>query len=133
MKNPLTILRYFFIYKRQIKKNKKYLETNYGLNIDSIYRLWTVIDLSSVPEEVEKKTGLDAVIETELKKYIYKFNKDLGFLELNDLINVYEIKKINDYMYGVTFGYSLYNNLLLFMWALGIVIASITTALFFIL
>lgn len=127
MKNPFTVIKYFLIYRKQILKSKKYLEKNYGLNIDKIYRLWTVIDLSQIPKDLLDKYGEDACTETELKKYINFFNKDLHKLELDDLINFYEIKSLPNNKYGITFGYSQYNNLLLFLWVIGIIVALLGT------
>lgn len=126
MKNPFKIIKYFFIYRKQILKHKKYLETNFGLNIDNIYRLWTVADFSAAPDEIIKKMGIEAINEVELKKFIQKFNKDLNFLELNELINIYEIKQIDKSMFGITLGYSLYNNLYLFLWFIAIIISILT-------
>lgn len=133
MKNPFKILKYYWIYRKQVLKNSKYLAKQHYLNIDNINRMWTVIDLSTIPKDIIDKVGKDAAVYTEIKKYINTFNRDLGYLELNELVNVYEIKSLENTRYGITFGYSLYNNILLHLWFLAIILLIITGTILIIL
>ncbi len=124
-KNPLKILKYFFIYRKNIKTNKKFLANKYGLNIDRINRLWTVIDLSTIPKEVRAKLGADSAVETEIKKYLKDFNDDLPKMELDELVNMYDIEVLSRDKFGITFGFSLYNNLFVYLWILGAILAGL--------
>lgn len=133
MKNPITVIKYFFTYRKLILKHRKYLAKQYGFNIDRVYRLWTVIDLSQIPKELEEKFGVDAVVEMEMKKYIHLFNKDIPSLELDELINFYELKPLENNRYGITFGYKLYNNALLFVWFISILILALGSLAFLII
>ncbi len=116
MKNPFAVIKYFFLYRKLILKHRVYFAKQYGLNIDRIYRLWTVIDLSQMPEDLVKTYGKDALVEIEMKKYLHMFNKDLPSMELDELINVYDVKPLPNNRFGITLGYKLYNNALLFGW-----------------
>jgi hypothetical protein len=102
-------IKFFNTYRKNVLKHRDYLKNKYALNIDRAYRLWTTIVLADAPAELKEKLGR-AFVETELKKYVQSFNKDLPKLELDELVNVYEIVRIDDDNYGVTFGFSLYNN-----------------------
>lgn len=116
--NPIKTFKFFFIYKQNIKKNEKYLNTKYGLNIDHISRLWTVVDLSNMPKEIKAKLGPNSAVEIELKKYMKTFNDDLPKLELDELVNMYDLKVMPNNRFGITFGYSYYNNMFIYAWIL---------------
>lgn len=121
-KNPIKILKFFSIYKKNIKLNEKFLNKKFGLNIDNIYRLWTVVDLSSIPKDIRLKLGDNSAVETELKKYLKDFNDDLPKIDLDELVNIYDIKVLGTNRFGITFGFSLYNNLLIYAWIVGVIL-----------
>lgn len=124
-KNPFKILKYFFIYRKNIKTNEKYLGRKYGLNIDRINRLWTVIDLSTIPKDIQLKLGADSAVETEIKKYLKDFNNDLPKIELDELVNMYDIEVLSRDKFGITFGFSMYNNLFIYLWIIGAILAGL--------
>lgn len=109
MKKLFKSFRFFNVYKKNILKNETYLSEKYGLEFNTWFELYTTIDLSDAPQNLIDQYG-SALAEHEIKKYINSFNNDLPKLELEELVNLYEIKKINDLLYGVAFGYSLMNN-----------------------
>ena len=111
----------FNSYRKSIKINEKYLTEKYGLNIDLVDRLWTVIDLSDAPKDMIQQYG-PALSEHEYKKFITNLMGDLPKLELNELVKIYELKKISTNKYGITLGFTQFNNVTyyLFKW-LGII------------
>jgi hypothetical protein len=102
--NLFKKIKFFFEYRRIIKKNKARLEGEFNLRIDKVNRMYTVLNL---PE--------DAVIygkdlsEKYIKKYLSDvdlFSKEIGLSELIGLLNMKQIDKQN---YLVVFGYSKFN------------------------
>lgn len=119
-------IKFFSIYRKNIINNKKYLLDKYGLEYNRLYELYTTIILTDAPDEMKQQYG-SALAEHEIKKYISEFNYDLPKLELEELVNVYEIKKLDnpDY-YGITFGFSLISNRKLYWIILGLILGLIT-------
>lgn len=120
-RNPFRIVRGFFLYVKLVKLNKNYFEQKYGLNIDRAYRLWTVIDLNTVPDEIAKKLTYYDIKEREFMKYLKAFSDDLPKLDMFDLVNVYDVTP-NDgkRTIGVTFGYKNFNNVILIVTLIGL-------------
>lgn len=118
-------IRLFFEYRKNIVKNKKYLNEKFGLEISWIYEMFTTITLVDAPDDLKQKYG-SALAEYEIKKYIEQVNANLGKLGLEELVNVYEIKKLNADEYGIAFGYSLFNNSRLMLIFLGTLLTLLT-------
>lgn len=130
MRNPFKIIKYFLQYKKRLKDNKVYLETTYGFNIDRVYRLWTVIDLRNVPEDLIKSLTKENYENREIEKFISKFNSDLPRLGLDELVNFYDLKRINNMpVWGITFGYSQYNNVFIYLWLTLLLILIISASI----
>jgi hypothetical protein len=112
-------LQLFKAYKKGIKINEQYLFEKYGLNIDLVDRLWTVMDLSDAPKEMIQQYGA-ALSDYEYNKYIKTLLSDLPRLELNELVNIYEVKKVDKNKFGITFGFSQFNNVTYYVtkWAI---------------
>lgn len=119
-------IKFFFTYRKNILKNLQYLSEKYGLVSNIWLELYTTITFVDAPPEMVQKYGKTALVEKELKEYITKLNSDLPKLELDELLNLYEIKKLDDNNYGIAFGYALANNTILILSALLFVIAVIT-------
>lgn len=128
MRKLFHTIRFFFVYRRNVLKNREYLSARYGLNIDSVYRLWTTITLADAPPEVKEKYG-KALAETQIKKYIATFNADLIKLELDELVNLYEIVPVDSDNYGITFGYSQMRNEKFIATGIGVIVALIAIAI----
>lgn len=120
-------IKFFFVYRKNILKNAAYLEEKYGFNINLLYEIYTTISLNDAPKELKEKFG-KSFVESELKKFITLINADLPKLELDELVNIYEIKKIDNDNWGIAFGYSLANNTRLILFMLGAILA-LTTGL----
>lgn len=110
-------IRLFFDYRKSIKNNKVYLMNKYGLDHNKIYELYTTIILTDAPAEMKQQYGT-ALAAYEIKKYISNFNKDLEKLDLDEIITLYEIKRINDDLYGIAFGYKLMKNKTVYLYLL---------------
>lgn len=118
-------IRLFFEYRKNIVKNKKYLNEKFGLQVSWIYELFTTITLTDVPKELIDKYG-SALAEYEIKRYIEQVNANLPKLGLEELVNVYEIKRLNVDEYGIAFGFSLFNNTYLMMIFITVLVALLT-------
>lgn len=103
------IIKFFFVYRKNILKNGTYLQEKYGFNINFWCEIYTTLTLADAPKELKDKYG-KALVEVELKKFIALINNDLPKLELDELMNVYEIKRLDDDNWGIAFGYALANN-----------------------
>jgi len=124
--------RLFFEYRRNVIKNKVYLNEKFGLEVSWIYEMYTTLTLADAPDDMKQKYG-SALAEHEIKKYIANFNSSLPKMGLEELVNVYEIKKLNAQEFGIAFGYSLYNNTRLILIMLGTILLSLSSFLFFLI
>jgi hypothetical protein len=115
-------IRLFNDYRRNVIANKKYLNEKFGLEVSWIYELYTTITLVDAPEDLKQKYG-SALAEHEIKKYIESVNASLPKLGLEELVNVYEIKRLNKDNFGIAFGFSLYNNTKLMLLFIGAAVA----------
>lgn len=102
-------LKLFFIYCKKLNKAKKYLTDKYGFQYNLLYEFYTVLNLVDIPDTVQQQYG-NAFAQVEIKKFIKLINDDLPKLDLTELVNVYEVKKLDEYNYGIAFGYSLISN-----------------------
>ncbi len=111
--NIFKKLYFFNLYRKNIKKNEQYLKMKYGLNIDNINRLQTTFSITDAPNEMKKEFGVDLLLSKDLTKYVAQFNSDLPKLDLNELVILYkqDMIKINKENVGITFGFSLMNNI----------------------
>lgn len=103
------IIKLFFLYRKQLLKNRKYLADKYGFEMNLFLEFYTTIILVDMPKELKDKFGSTAV-DMEIKKFVKLVMDDLDKLELNELVKPYEIKKIDNDNYGIAFGYSFVNN-----------------------
>ena len=87
--------------------------------------MYTTITLTDAPDDLKQKYG-SALAEYEIKNYITLFNSSLPKLGLEELVNVYEIKKLNNDEYGIAFGFSLFNNTRMILILLSIIIFVLT-------
>lgn len=102
----------FFTYCNIIKSHKTQLELEYNVRIDSIYRIYTVLN---IPENIfEEPYNLrKADIDTIARNYILDYRRNLSnFLiskGLMELFDIYDVKKVDKYSYLIIFGFSLFN------------------------
>lgn len=127
-----NILKLFFQYRKAIINNREYLLEKHGLEYNLFYELYTTIILTDAPKELKEQYGV-ALYEHEIKKYRLNFAQDCEKLDLNELIKIYEIKKINDDVFGIAFGYSLAKNKTIIISLILTILLLITTGILIIL
>jgi len=102
----------FFTYRSTLKSIKKEMELDYNARIDSIYRIYMVLNLPDAlfEEPYNIRTG---DIDTISRNYILDFRRNFsdylvrkGLLEL---FEIYEVRKVDKYSYLLIFGFSLFN------------------------
>ena len=108
--NIFKRIKLYKIYKESIDENIEHFQNNFKLERNNWDELYTTITFIEAPRELVEKMGEYTIVEKEIKEYIIKFYGYLDLMNLNELYNVYDIKKLNETDYGITFGYSLMNN-----------------------
>ncbi len=99
-------------YRTSISKIERELSTQFNIRIDSVGRLYTVLN---IPEEIfeEPYNMRKSDIDTIAQNYIKEYSTNLSvFLNKNDLIELYDfysIQKVEKYSYLLIFGFSLMN------------------------
>lgn len=132
MLNIYRIIKFFFLYRKQLLNNRKYLEDKYGFSMNLFLEFYTTIILVDMPKELKDKFGATA-IEMEIKKFVKLVMDDLDKLELNELVTVYEIKKIDNDNYGIAFGFKLAKNKKIVLGISAVIIALLGITTFLIL
>jgi hypothetical protein len=102
-------LKNFFFYRKTIKNNLLLLQQKFNIRIDGAIRMYTVIN---VPEELVgeafslKKSDIDRISENYVRQYYVDLGKELNKLNLIELFDVYEIRKVDKYSYLLVVGFS---------------------------
>ena len=122
----------YLTYRKTLEKNRENLFQNFTSRIDKVYRIYTVINLPK--EELDepynfRKRDLDIFAEKYIRDYSQNIAKYLNSLGLNELYNIYEVKKVDKFSYLIVIGYKLFNTdklartfwLKILPWAAGIV------------
>lgn len=106
-------MRLFSSYKKSLKSVERQLVQNFGIRIDSAQRMYTVLN---IPEELigeafsMKKSDIERVSENYVKEYIAELNRFLSQNGMSELLEVYEIKKVDKYSFLVVVGFSLFKS-----------------------
>ena len=133
-------LKLFFSWRKTINSLKIELEQKFNARIDSASRIYTVIN---VPENLVgeayalKKSDIDKISENFIRQYYVELGSTLNSKGLQELFDVYEIKKVDKYSYLLIVGFKLFNSVkyynLLYYIMLPLVIISGLVGLFIIL
>lgn len=102
----------YLTYRKTLEKNRENLFQNFTSRIDKVYRIYTVINLPK--EELDepynfRKRDLDIFAEKYIRDYSQNIAKYLNSLGLNELYDIYEIKKVDKFSYLIVIGYKLFN------------------------
>jgi len=102
----------YLTYRKTLEKNRENLFQNFTSRIDKVYRIYTVINLPK--EELDepynfRKRDLDIFAEKYIRDYSQNIAKYLNSLGLNELYNIYEVKKVDKFSYLIVIGYKLFN------------------------
>ncbi len=109
----LKKIRLFNFYKKILKENRNELESSFGLRIDKAQRMYTVLN---IPEEIIgnayslKKSDIDRISENYIKEYSSEITRFLTKQGLGELLNFYEVRKVDKYSYLVVIGFSLFRS-----------------------
>ena len=92
----------YLTYRKTLEKNREDLFQNFTSRIDKVYRIYTVINLPK--EEMEepynfRKRDLDIFAEKYIREYSQNMGKYLNNLGLNELYDIYEVKKVDKFSY----------------------------------
>ena len=102
----------FFTYKKIIKNIQTELELDFSARIDSIGRIYTVLNIPfEIFEEPYnlRKTDIDTLSKTYINEFRRRFSDFLITKGLMELFDLYEVKKVDKYSYLLVFGFSLVN------------------------
>lgn len=94
-------IKFFFEYRRIIKRNKARINGQFNLRIDRIYRLYTVLNL---PEDAQTY-GKD-LTETYIKKYLSELDKYFKEVLLSEIVGITKMEKIDGQNYLIVFSYA---------------------------
>lgn len=102
----------YLTYRKTLEKNREDLFQNFTSRIDKVYRIYTVINLPK--EEMEepynfRKRDLDIFAEKYIREYAQNIAKYLDNLGLNELYDIYEVKKVDKFSYLIIVGFKLFN------------------------
>lgn len=115
MKNINFFKKYklFRFFKKTLNNNKVELEMNYGIRVDSAYRIYTVLN---IPEELIgeayslRKSDIDRISESYIKEYSKNLNNFINSIGLGELCEFYKIEKVDKYSYLLVLGFSLFKS-----------------------
>jgi hypothetical protein len=110
MKKLFRNLKLYKEYKKAIREHEEYLLSEYGLERNNFNELFTTITLIDAPQELVNKFGLNVLIKKNIKEFLEKLDTDSEKLNLNELLKIYETKKLNEYEIGVTIGFKPINS-----------------------
>lgn len=102
----------FFFYSRKVNENKINLLSAFGLRVDYVYRIYTVLN---IPKELIEEpynvrtTDIDNISQNYLRMYSNQLQEYLNSIGLRELFDIYEIKKVDKYSYLMVFGFALFN------------------------
>lgn len=102
----------FFTYRSVLKSIKRELEMDYNARIDSIYRIYTVVNLPDVLFEEPynlRTTDIDSIARNYIVDFRRNFSDYMVRKGLMELFEIYEVRKVDKYSYLLIFGFSLFN------------------------
>jgi hypothetical protein len=107
-------IRLYRSFKKNLRNNRVYLESNFNARIDKASRIYTVLnipeDLFGEPYNL-RKSDIDSISETYIREYISKISEYLNSIGLSELYDFYEpIKKVDKYSYLIILGYKPFNS-----------------------
>lgn len=106
-------LKLFFSWKKTINSIKIELEQKFNARIDDASRIYTVVN---VPENLVgeayslKKADIDKISENFIRQYYVELGNTLNTNGLQELFDVYELKKVDKYSYLLIIGFKLFNS-----------------------
>jgi hypothetical protein len=102
----------FFTYRSKLNSIKQELSIEFNAKIDSIYRIYTVVNLPPIlfEEPYNLRTfDIDQISRNYLLEYRRNLSDFLVKRGLMELFDLYEVRKVDKYSYLLIFGFSLFN------------------------
>jgi hypothetical protein len=106
-------IKIFNIFKKTIKLNRIELEQRFNIRIDNAERMYTVLN---IPEEIIgepyniRKSDIDKIAERFIREYVIEISKFLDSKGLQEMYDLYNIKKVGKYSYLIVIGFSLFRS-----------------------
>jgi hypothetical protein len=106
-------IKFFWFYRKTIKSLKFELEQKFNVRIDKASRLYTVVN---IPEDIVgeayslKKSDIDRISENYVRQFYVELGNFLNKSNLQEMFEVYEIKKVDKYSYLLISGFSLFKS-----------------------
>ncbi len=129
----------FLFWRRTLKSKKTELLDTFNTRIDGSSRLYTVINIpTSLIEEPYnlRKADIDNLAKTSITEYSKNLSTYLNSIDLFELYDYYEVKKVEKYSYLIVFGFSLFKSHIFlrnfYIWITSLSLAFLITLLFLI-
>ena len=129
----------FRFWSKTVKSKREEILQNFNTRVDTSSRLYTVINIP--PTLIEepynlRKSDIDNLARSSVTEYSSKISTYLNSLDLLELYDYYEVKKVDKYSYLVVFGFSLFKSHIflrnLYICGFSISLISLITLLFLI-
>lgn len=106
-------IKLFYTFGKTLRKNKNILSNRFNVRVDNANRLYTVLN---IPEEIVgdayslKKSDIDRISENYTREFTRELATYLNQEGLQELYEVYEIRKVDKYSYLIIIGFRLFNS-----------------------
>lgn len=90
-------------YKRNLKKIYPTLRQRYNFKTNYFNEFYTVLDLTTVPEQVKQEYGIYWA-EHEINKFLLEVQNTVDTVNIHEELGIIEIKEIGIDVYGICFG-----------------------------
>jgi len=82
---------------------------NYNLRIDSVNRIYTVINIPNEEPYNLKKADINKISEPYIAEYVRQVSAFLNKNGLTELYKLYDVTKVDKYSYLIVIGFSLFD------------------------
>lgn len=116
----------YLAYRKFLKENSKELLEIFNLQIDTVDRLYTVINLD--PKQVEKYYTEDLSGPT-IREFLGKVDRYMLTKGLIELVGILKIDRIDDFNYLVVLGFTLFDTVTFYKRLIYTIILAIITTI----
>ena len=106
--NIFKKLSLYFLFRKNLRKNRDTLLREFNVKVDFANRLYTVVNVPDTLGEPYnmRKSDNDRIAESYIKDYIFKLSSYLDSIGLSELYGYYQpIKKLDKFSYLIVIGY----------------------------
>jgi hypothetical protein len=113
--NFIKKLKLFRTFKKALKDKTLTieLENKFNMRVDKAFRMYTVLN---IPEELIgeayslRKADIDKISENFVREYTAELSNTLNSKGINELYEIYEMKKVDKYSWLIVVGFSLFKS-----------------------